>query len=81
MLNVFGWKISEFEEQNVAFHIAARDANSVLDDVDDFEIEPGHLQWLRDEGGVLLTIESSVGLGGYVVGERVHYQTLPAPEP
>jgi hypothetical protein len=81
MRNVFGWKISEFEEQNVAFHVATHEANTALDDVGDFEIEPGHLQWLRDERGVLLTIEPSVGLGGYVVGKEAHYQILPASAP
>lgn len=71
-INVDGWDLSPFEEQNILFDIHEyTKVNLPAWIKKDFEVPDQYIDLVNAEKRKLYYIEPSVGLGGYIIAEKL----------
>ncbi len=69
---VIGWELSSFEMQNVLYDFKIYDSASLLPAiVENYEILDKYKILIYEQKYLLTTIDSSVGMGGFIVSKKV----------
>ena len=70
--SVVGWDLSPFEDQNVLFNLHEFEKKNLPDWIKkDFEVPKEYLNSIDSGDSKLFYLESSVGLGGYIVANSL----------